>query len=100
MSKNGITIRFGGDPAEAGRYAQELREEILDASPKAQVNMAREDPEAQDLGSLLAVVVAQGSEAATHSPALAMIGGELLIHVVGHVIGSAIYHWWERRGKP
>jgi hypothetical protein len=44
--------------ARAGRLAASLREAIRDAAPAAQVEVQRADPEAMDMGSIVALAAA------------------------------------------
>jgi|SRR5262245_7893067 len=43
------------DQAQAGTYAQELSEVIRDRAPQARVTTLRENPNSQDLGTMIAV---------------------------------------------
>ena len=43
--------------AEANRYAEELRQAMLDASPEVQVHRRRDDPRTQDFGSTLVLLL-------------------------------------------
>ncbi len=45
------------EEARASQYAPELRRFILDAAPEVTVSQEREDPEAQDAGGALAVIL-------------------------------------------
>ena len=44
-------------PADANRYAEELREVLLDASPDVSVERKRESPSMQDFGTSLILVL-------------------------------------------
>lgn len=46
------------DQAEAGRLAASLRNALLDAAPEAEIELARGDPEAMDMGSLVTLIPA------------------------------------------
>lgn len=59
-----LVVEFEGvDAAEASAMARELREVLLDADPSVSINFLREDGTAQDLGSILAVIL--GAKAVT-----------------------------------
>jgi hypothetical protein len=54
-----LTIEFHADSAaEAGRLAASLRNALLDAAPEAEIELARGDAEAMDMGTLLTLVPA------------------------------------------
>lgn len=66
------------DPATAGRYAQELRTQLLDASrPEASfdVQLEREHPEALDVGSMV------------------VLGVHVVTPILAHVIATTIFEW-------
>jgi hypothetical protein len=44
-------------PADANRYADELREVLLDASPDVRVERKRENPSTQDFGATLVLIL-------------------------------------------
>ncbi len=64
MSENAETelsylVRFeGASYADAGIYAGELRNALLDASEEVEVLILRDDPKSQDFGTTLSVVLA------------------------------------------
>lgn len=47
----------GASASEANRYAEELRDALLDASDELAVQRQRENPLAQDLGAALALIM-------------------------------------------
>lgn len=47
--------------ADANRYAQELRDLLLDALPSAQVQQKRNDPRTQDWGTIVEIVLGSTS---------------------------------------
>jgi hypothetical protein len=54
-----VIIRFpDADVGQANVHAQSLKDAILDEAPQAQVGERRMDPESQDFGASLAVVLA------------------------------------------
>lgn len=54
-----VVFEFAGQSdARAGRLAASLREAILDAAPSAQVEVQRADPEAMDMGGIVALATA------------------------------------------
>jgi hypothetical protein len=58
MSEQTYFLSFKGvSEAEANRYAEELREVLLDATTEADVQRQRENPLAQDLGASLALIM-------------------------------------------
>jgi hypothetical protein len=59
-----IRIHFAEiDRARAGLYAQELRQLLLDAIPEVTATLERMDPQAQDAGSSLAVILSSATVA-------------------------------------
>jgi predicted kinase len=58
MSEQTYLLSFEGvSEAEANRYAEELREVLLDATNDLDVQRQRENPLAQDLGASLALIM-------------------------------------------
>ncbi len=58
MTQQTYIIRFEGvSYAEANRYAEELRFNLLDASADISVQRQRSDPQTQDFGSTLVLVL-------------------------------------------
>lgn len=58
MSEQTYLLSFEGvSEAEANRYAEELREVLLDATNELDVQRQRENPLAQDLGASLALIL-------------------------------------------
>lgn len=58
MGEQTYFLSFAGvSPAEANRYAEELREILLDATDEIDVRRQRENPLAQDLGASLALIM-------------------------------------------
>ena len=58
MSEQTYLLSFDGvSPAEANRYAEELRQVLLDATDEIDVQRKRENPLAQDLGASLALIM-------------------------------------------
>lgn len=62
MSENAkydsYSIRFEGvSEADAGVYAGELRDALVDASDEVEVDLVRDDPNKQDFGTILSIVL-------------------------------------------
>jgi len=58
MSDQTYLLFFPGvSEAEANRYAEELREVLLDATSEIAVQRQRENPQAQDLGATLVLIM-------------------------------------------
>jgi hypothetical protein len=58
MNEQTYLLSFeGASPAEANQYAEELREVLLDATTEIAVQRQRENPQAQDLGASLALIM-------------------------------------------
>ncbi len=58
MDEQTYMITFDGvSAADANRYADELRNALLDASPDITVDRKREDPRTQDFGAILLLVL-------------------------------------------
>ncbi|SRR5260221_1759176 len=58
MSEQTYLLSFNGvSEAEANRYAEELREVLLDAATEITVQRQRENPLAQDLGATLVLIM-------------------------------------------
>jgi hypothetical protein len=58
MNEQTYLLSFDGvSPAEANRYAEELREVLLDATTEIDVQRQQENPLTQDLGASLALVM-------------------------------------------
>lgn len=59
MNNQTYIITFDDLPAaDANRYAEELRQALLDASPDVEVHRQREDPRTQDFGATLVLLLA------------------------------------------
>ncbi len=55
-------IKFDGvSTAEANRYASELRNALLDATPDIRVDQKRDDRSTQDFGSILVLILGTSS---------------------------------------
>ncbi|MBO0789549.1 MAG: hypothetical protein J2P36_01175 [Ktedonobacteraceae bacterium] len=58
MDKETYIITFDtADAADANRHAEELRQALLDASPDVEVYRRRDDPDTQDFGSTLVLLL-------------------------------------------
>ncbi len=58
MNEQTYLLSFHGvSEAEANRYAEDLREALLDSTDKIVVQRQREDPLAQDLGATLVLIM-------------------------------------------
>lgn len=58
MEKQMYTIKFEGiSAAEGNRYASELRNMLLDATPDAEVDQRRSDTRTQDFGATLVLIL-------------------------------------------
>jgi hypothetical protein len=58
MVEQMYTITFDAiSAADANRYAEELRQALLDAEPDVQVHRRRDDPHTQDIGSTLVLIL-------------------------------------------
>jgi len=58
MNKQTYIITFDDLPAaDANRYAEELRQALLDASPDVEVHRQREDHSTQDFGAMLILLL-------------------------------------------
>jgi hypothetical protein len=58
MEEQTYIIEFeGASPADANRYAEELRDALLGAAPEARVERRRADPGTQDFGATLILVL-------------------------------------------
>jgi hypothetical protein len=58
MEEKTYIIRFNDiSLADANRYAEELRNTLLDASRSVKVNRRREDPNTQDFGATLVLIL-------------------------------------------
>lgn len=59
MERQTYTITFDSvSAADANRYASELRNILLDATPDIEVERKREDPRTQDFGATLLLILA------------------------------------------
>jgi hypothetical protein len=87
VERQTYTITFDSvSVADANRYASELRNILLDATPDVEVERTREDPRAQDFGATL--LLALGTSAV---PAIVKAMGDWLSlhHKVGITIKTA-----------
>jgi len=58
MDQQTYIVTFEGvSPADANRYAEELRNALLDATSDISVQRMREDPRAMDFGAMLVLVL-------------------------------------------
>jgi Effector Associated Constant Component 1 len=58
MSEHTYVIKFEGTSlADANRYADDLRDALLDVSPEIRVAVKRDDPSTMDFGGTLVVVL-------------------------------------------
>jgi hypothetical protein len=58
MDQQTYIVTFeGASPADASRYAEELRNALLDATSDISVQRIREDPRAMDFGATLVLVL-------------------------------------------
>jgi hypothetical protein len=65
MDEQTYIITFDAvEAADANRYAEELRQALLDASPDIQVHRRRDDPHAQDFGGTLVLLLGTPAAAA------------------------------------
>src|SRR5579864_6770727 len=65
MEKQTYTVTFEGvSPSDANRYAEELRNALLDATADITVQRKRENPQAQDFGSSLVLILGTPAAAA------------------------------------
>jgi hypothetical protein len=63
MREQTYVIEFEGvSPADSNRYAEELRDALIGAAPEVNVERRRADPDAQDFGATLILVL--GSQVA------------------------------------
>jgi hypothetical protein len=75
MPDKRFDIEFMGvDAAEANSMANALRDLILNAHPSVKVTPAQPDPTAQDLGSILQVII---SDAPVIAPAITAVAGAI-----------------------
>jgi hypothetical protein len=66
MDKQTYIISFETvEAATANRYAEELRQALLNASPDIQVHRRRDDPHTQDFGGTLVLLLGTPAAAAT-----------------------------------
>lgn len=58
MDRQIYTININGDsPADISRYAEELRDMLLDVTPDIEVHRRRDNPYTQDFGATLVLVL-------------------------------------------
>lgn len=58
MNESVYIVKFDNvSAADANRYAEELRNALLDASPYVKVDRRRDDPRTQDFGATLVLVL-------------------------------------------
>jgi len=79
--------------AEAGVQAARLRQEILDSSPDVRVELEKEDPNAQDFGSTLILVLGAPAIVAIAKGIANYLGrarGRIIIERDGRIIAEGI----------
>jgi hypothetical protein len=64
--------------ADANRYAEELRQALLDASPDIEVHRRRDDPRTQDFGATLVLILGTPAVTAATTAVAQAIGNWLL----------------------
>ena len=66
MDKETFAIKFKDvSLADANRYAEDLRRDILDADPLVKVDRSRDDPTSMDFGATLVLILGAKSLVAT-----------------------------------
>ena len=81
MDQQTYIIRFDEiSEADANRYAIELRNMILDASPDVEVERRRDNPSALDFGATLVLILGTPAATAVTSAIAQAIGNWLLRH--------------------
>lgn len=81
MDQQKYIIRFDEiSEADANRYAVELRNMILDASPDVEVERRRDNPDTLDFGSTLVLILGAPAATAVTSAIALAIGNWLLRH--------------------
>jgi len=102
METNTLSIRVEtDDPSEASKLARELSDCIRESTPDVEVSLKRDDPEAQDLGTVIQVVAPQVRGMLDALPPYvhgAVAGTKFTLETL-HAVVIAIHLWKERRPR-
>lgn len=97
METNGLNIRIEtDDPSEASKLARELSDTVRKSAPDVEVKFKRDDPEAQDLGSILHLLPQVQGMVDTLHP---FVHGAAFSLETLHAVVAAILIWRERRPR-